>query len=104
MKEKVASGMLVGLIHARKDGTYKHYPRVELQMNDKDIVERIAKFMGGKVYKNSYKQLPHHKDVYRTYVLNEKAMDVMDLIYPFMSERRKQKIDEISNRHRSGCS
>lgn len=75
-----------------------YYPRIELKMTDKDVVERIAEFIGSTVIKQRYKELEHHKDVWITTKQGFSAMDTMELIYPYMSVRRKETIDAISDR------
>lgn len=70
-------------------------PRVCIHMTDEDVVQKVASMLG--------LQYLHLKDLNpgkwkRTYKLDIKgsrALKVMELVYPHMGKRRRERIDEI---------
>ncbi|MBL8187237.1 MAG: hypothetical protein JNK38_04475 [Acidobacteria bacterium] len=67
-------------------------PRVSLEMTDKDIVERAALLMGGKVVRRILKSSAW-KPAYRVIVKGSRAVTLMRLLYPEMGARRRSQID-----------
>lgn len=70
---------------------------IELQMNDKDVVEQYCKVTGSKLY-GPYKHkrgdsydAPH----WRGGLHGIEAISLMSLIYPIMGERRQARISEV---------
>lgn len=72
-------------------------PKIQLNMTDLDVVERAAHLMGGNGEISCYER-DGRKDIYRINVHGEAAIRVMIVIYPWMGERRQEKIDEQLDR------
>ena len=72
----------------------KHYPRIQVQMNDRDVIEWVAALWGSTVniFTKRYKAT---MDSYRTTVYGSQALGWMMTLYPFMKSRRQAKIREI---------
>ena len=79
--------------------TKSNSPTITVQMNDKDVVERAATLLGGRVYgpyrHKRGKQLdtPH----YRAQVHGAPAIGWMLTIFSFLGSRRRAKIRDIVN-------
>ena len=87
-------------IRGRSRTTGKRYwsPAIALQMTDRGTVERVAELTGRQkvgVRERLEKTGGKHKDVYALTVTGWPALDVMDAIRPWLSERRRAKIDEL---------
>ena len=67
-------------------------PRLSLEMTDKDIVERAASLMGGKVVKRILKSTVW-KPAYRVIIKGSRAAALMRLLYLVMGIRRRSQID-----------
>lgn len=75
---------------------------ISLQMTDKDIVERCATILKTKVYgpytsKQKKKNGEVKKETYLLSIFGTSAASWMMTLYPFMGERRKQKIENLLN-------
>ncbi len=80
-----------------KSGEEKIYldPVVNLQMTDKDIIERAATLIGGSVRTYQSKRT-NSKILYRVSVNGrKKAIPLMERLLPIMGERRQNKIRSI---------
>lgn len=72
-------------------------PVIALAMTDEDVVRRAAALMKavsvwrGKVYRS------HHKQSWHCKVSCSKAIELMELILPFMGSRRSEKITQCIN-------
>jgi len=74
-------------------------PRIEVEMSDFDVIQRMQNTFGGNVYFRP-SRFPEYKPMWR-WSLN-KQKDVYQLlqnIEPFMSERRQAKIHEVIARY-----
>jgi hypothetical protein len=83
-------------IERKEQGKYK-YPRVKVKMTDVDIIIRLHQVSGvGDIY-GPYTDPKRPQDkqafVWRTNRSTD-AVAVLNLIYPYMGERRKQQIEE----------
>lgn len=90
---------VAGLLEA--DGCFhdcRGYPEIAVEMGDKDTVEKYASFTNNAVTKKVRKNKPTWKPTYVTACSGQKAIDIMHLVYPHMSIRRKERIDEIIER------
>lgn len=68
--------------------------RVTIQMTDLDILQRVQDVFGGRIYSCS-KQVDHHKDSWKwTITSTKEALEFIQLIYPYLGNRRKTKADE----------
>lgn len=77
-----------------RDGSRRPYPRVQMVMNDRDVVERAATLMGGnKVHRHPRKD--GYDDGWIIKVTGAKALEVMGRVRPYMGRRRGAKIDEL---------
>jgi hypothetical protein len=69
-------------------------PIVQLQMTDRDVVERAARLMGLSTWRNkSLKREDHGKDCWATRVNGTRARELMIQLRPLMGERRQAQID-----------
>ena len=66
--------------------------RVNLAMTDRDVVERAAGLMGGKI---ETCRRPPFKNIYRIQLSGANARSVMRVVRPLMGRRRSSRIDEI---------
>lgn len=83
----------------RKDGAKKMVGSLQINMTDRDVLERAGSLLGARVtgpYKNGTKG---EKDFYSVRLEGDKAMQAMTLLKALMGERRRARIEEISLRH-----
>lgn len=66
-------------------------PVVSLHMTDLDIVERVSKIFGRKLWKCK-RQKEHHKESYRVAITGKRAVELMKVLEPLMGARRKEQI------------
>lgn len=69
-------------------------PAIQLEMTDKDIVERAARIMGAPIGQFR-KRAEHHKGTYRTELSGIRIKEVANAILPYMGERRSARIKEL---------
>jgi len=77
------------------------YLRIRIQMKDRDVVERVQALCGGRgtIRLEKRKKNPNHSDTYKFQVGERtRVEEILKLIYPWMSKRRKQKIDIMLNK------
>ena len=79
------------------------YPCVQVAMTDRDVVERVARMIGGgvKTARRSHRN-PNHKDAYITVVMGWPAVDVINLVLSWMGERRRVVINERISAYTAG--
>ena len=84
-------------------GRKAHTPTIQLNMTDRDVVERAASIMDVALY-GPYSKGDGHKDQWVACAAGRKAITVMMAIRSQMGQRRGQKIDETLEwaRNRSG--
>lgn len=75
--------------------THGNSPRVRVKMTDKDVVERAAQMMGGRVNENRWYRREGKKPQWEAAVTGAWAYNVMVVVRPFMGARRGEKIDEL---------
>ena len=92
-----------GIAVSRKsDGSVYEYPRVLLNMTDRDVVERAATMMGAhRVYHHKAKK-DKHRDQFKCKVHGDLALELMRRVRPMMGERRSARIDELLSREAWG--
>jgi hypothetical protein len=71
------------------------YPLIVVSMTDEDVIERVARFFGTKVYRYKYDKRPGHKATYKAVVSGSRAAGLMEMILPWMGVRRSAKIKEL---------
>jgi len=74
------------------------YPRIQVNMNDRDVVERVATMIGANVlgpYGLHRSDNLNAQPYYQVCVQGAKAVDVMKKVRPFMLSRRAAKIDDV---------
>lgn len=79
------------------DDVYQ-YPTIVVSMTDLDVIERVARLFGVSVYPQKLdKRYPNGKRAYRTQTTGHKAARLMELLLPWMGDRRAAKIKELLN-------
>ena len=101
-------GWLVGILEGegafvvsydkRRKGTYNS--KIQVEMTDKDMIDRINNLFPGRVwesnYPSKYKSFPNAKPSWRWAISSkDKTKALAELIYPFMSDRRKLQLDLV---------
>lgn len=71
----------------------KRCPTISVQMTDKDVVEKAARVMNGKLYRPYEKGT--HRPVYRVQVAGASAIGWMLTLFTFLGERRRQRIKDV---------
>lgn len=80
----------------------RFYPRVTVKMTDLDVLEKCQQITGAGII-NTIKNVPEgHKPQWR-WEINKQAdaAAVLMMIFPLVSERRKQKIEQVLRGWRS---
>ena len=70
-------------------------PRVSIHMTDQDVVEKVAGLLGVKYIHIRNLKPDKWKQTYRLDIKGKRAMALMKVIYPWMCQRRRTRIDEI---------
>ena len=68
-------------------------PRISLEMTDKDVVERAASLMNGKVATRTNLKNSLWKQTYRVIIKGSRAVELMRVLHPEMGSRRRLQID-----------
>ena len=76
----------------QRDHGYR-YPKIVVGMTDEDVINRVAAMFGTSVYK--LPRQPQRKQAWRSQIMGAQAAIWMKLLYPWLGERRRAKIDEI---------
>lgn len=63
-------------------------------MTDLDVLQRLQEFFGGSIYATA-RAKPHHKEAWRWQVSGTTAVEIMELVKPYMLSRRRSAIDKI---------
>lgn len=100
-------GWIVGLLEGegtfivsedkRRPGTYS--VKYQVEMTDKDSIDKLQSLYPGKVfesnYPSKYRRVPNAKPSWRwSLASKDKTKELGELIYPYMSERRKSQLDK----------
>lgn len=64
--------------------------QLSIQMTDKDIIDRLQTFFGGKVY-NIKKRKEHHKDSWVWVLGSKDSIKIVEDIIPYLGLRRKKR-------------
>lgn len=81
-------------------GKVYRYPKISINMTDRDIIDRVAEIFGVKTYDIPNARKNDRKDQFRATLCGAKAASLMNLLYSIMGYRRQAKIDEILNEYR----
>lgn len=75
----------------------KKYPRIRIEMNDRDVIERVKSLIpkSGEVCSREGKKAQHSKTYTLRICSRESVEETLNLIYPYMGERRKKRIEEL---------
>lgn len=84
-----------GCFLVRKSGGYKGSIAIALQMTDKDVVERAATLLGGKLYGPHGPYGQSTKQTWQVVVFGKQAAEWMMTLYSLMGIRRQEKIREL---------
>lgn len=85
--------------HQTKQRDKHGRPRVQVQMADRDIVERVAKLIGGN-FKGPYGPYGVSKlQTWFAHTSGENAYEVMKAVLPYMGERRSAMIKQHMERY-----
>ncbi len=99
-KEEVAwlAGILEGEACFDFTDIYKRrYPRIRLEMTDRDIVVRVQSLIGGIIYKRLHKN-KNYSTSFRLVVARRKLVQpVLESIFPYLGKRRKAKVSKLLN-------
>jgi len=72
---------------------------IQLAMTDRDVVDRAAALLGGAVCEKKPKAA-HHKMQYLVRVFGARAAGWMMTFWPFLGQRRRQKVEDCLSRWR----
>lgn len=81
----------VGLFEG--EGYFAARPTVAIQMVDKDIMNYVAQKLNKPLYTYS-RAADNAQDIHNVSLHGRDAIDFMKLLYPYMGQRRKAKIEE----------
>jgi hypothetical protein len=93
-----ADGCFKMKITRRVSGKVYRYPEICLLMKDKDTVEKVAALFGRSFHISKRSQegaRAGHSLCYRTSIAGVPAAAIIRQIYPWLSARRRARIDEI---------
>jgi len=84
---------------SRWQGRKYRYARIALTMTDQDVVEKARVISGAdcKLFEPTLKA--NRKQQYRLWIDGKNAVRLMNLLHPYMGNRRKAQIDEVLSRH-----
>jgi hypothetical protein len=67
-------------------------PRLEIEMKDKDIIERVGALLGAKMQTRIRKTFDPPKTIYRVRLGGKRAVALMTRLKPYMGTRRQEQI------------
>lgn len=77
-------------------GKVYRYPKIVVNMTDRDIIDRVSAMFGTSTYLMPKVLHPRgRKQAYRAQVGGTRAAEWMEILRPWMGERRTQRIDEV---------
>jgi hypothetical protein len=83
-----------GMINSRVGGKVYRYPRIGVNMTDRDVVDRVGAMWGIKTFAWQPPP-PSKKTQYRVMISGWAAADWMRLLHPWLGIRRQFRITEI---------
>lgn len=85
-----------GMITSHVAGKAYRYPKIVVNMTDRDVIARVAANFGNSVYVMPRpKNRPTHKQQWRAQVSGSAAAEWMRRLYPWLGSRRRARIDEV---------
>ena len=89
-------GWIVGILEGEGtfDAVKKKYPRVRLEMTDQDSVVRVGELLGI-TRAPRYRKRGDKKPTWTLSICGNQAKLLMLDVFPHMSERRQQEIQEV---------
>lgn len=93
-------GWVVGILEGEGCFTWCHpapgrtYPQIAVAMSDEDTIFRLALILGTKYHKRPEPR-DNRKQCWRVQITGRKAVELMRQVRPYMSARRKARIDEL---------
>ena len=106
--DDLTKGWIIGIIEGegcfglyedkRSPGTFSL--KIQVESTDKDVIEKLQQHLGGRVWESNYpskfKAFPNAKPSWRWGISSKKkAKPVLELIYPFLSIRRKEQAKKL---------
>ncbi|MFC9963614.1 hypothetical protein ACFVH4_05135 [Nocardia ignorata] len=93
------AGLLEGegsfaMIKCHVGGKVYRYPKIVVNMTDRDIISRVADLFGGSVY-DMPRYIEGRKAQYRAQITGSGAARWMQDLYPWLGERRRTRIDAV---------
>jgi hypothetical protein len=83
-----------GTINSRVGGKCYRYPRIGVLMSDEDVIARVGRMWGIKVFVYD-PPAPSRKRLYRVTKLGKGAVALMEQLRPLMGQRRQAQIDTV---------
>lgn len=84
-----------GCFKIQSSGGYKGSIAIALQMTDKDIVDRVANLLNSPVWGPHGPYGKSKLQTYQTIIFGKKAASWMMTLFPFLGNRRQNKIIEL---------
>lgn len=84
----------------RRTAQQRPMARLEVQMVDRDVIERVGVLWGVKV--QAIKGRNGWKPTFRVQLAGSRALDLMGRLYPYLSARRQAQIDAVTARLEEG--
>jgi hypothetical protein len=84
------------MANSRVGGKVYRYPKVIVNMTDKDVIDHVVAMFGGSTYAMPpARKFPDRKPQWRAQISGWQAADWMRRLYPCLGTRRRARIDEI---------
>lgn len=99
------AGLLEGegsfaMIRSCVGGKVYRYPKIVVNMTDRDVIERVADLFGGSVY-DIPRYIEGRKLQYRAQITGSGAAQWMNDLYPWLGDRRRERIDAVLAEYRA---
>lgn len=94
---------LVGILEGegsfmRPSPSSSHYPKIDLEMRDEDVIKRVSVLWG-----ISYRKRDRHRlntsITYHIRLTGSRAVRLMRAVYPYLSSRRKEQVLRACNEY-----
>lgn len=88
---------LAGLLEGEGcfDAMRARYPRIRVEMTDRDVVERVRSLVGTSASIQTPKRRPHHKPSFMLQIIGPSVPALLRQIRPWLGQRRGMKVDEL---------
>ena len=81
-------------------GFYRGSPCIQVQMTDKDVIERVASILGLNM-RSPWVRKDGHKPVWSCVASGKKAAQWMMTLLPILGERRREKVEDSIRKWRA---